>query len=63
MKAGDTLLAIQSCPKLTELEIRTYEDDRPPHGIAVVNNCLRKLYLNVEESCARFFKGLTFAEV
>ena len=64
MTARETLLVIQSCPKLTELEIESYDDegdvqDRPPRGIAVVNNCLRKLDLNVGESCAQLLKRLT----
>ena len=65
--AGETLLVIQSCPKLTELEIEAYDDsdenyilDLPP-GIAVVNNCLRKFALNVAESCAELLKRLTLS--
>ncbi|KAF8351009.1 hypothetical protein F5887DRAFT_1193437 [Amanita rubescens] len=63
MKARETLFVIQSCPRLTELEIKYYDDDdildQSPHGIAVVNDCLRKLNLNVWESCAQLLKRLT----
>ncbi|KAF8351024.1 hypothetical protein F5887DRAFT_1193488 [Amanita rubescens] len=63
MTARETLLVIQSCPKLTELNIESYSDggnvqDQPPPGIAVVNNSLRKLVLNVDESCTRLLKEL-----
>ncbi|KAF8351025.1 hypothetical protein F5887DRAFT_1068775 [Amanita rubescens] len=64
MTARETLLVIQYCPKLTELEIDSYDDrgdiqDQPPCGIAVVNNCLRRLALIVEESCAWLLRRLT----
>jgi hypothetical protein len=62
MTARETLLVIQSCPKLTELEIKSCDEailDLPPRAIDVVNNCLRKLVLNVEESCAVLLKRLT----
>ena len=60
--ARETLLVIQSCPKLTELETEAYDDedilDQLPHGTAVVNHCLRKLVLSVGE-CVRLFESLT----
>jgi hypothetical protein len=64
MTARETLLVIQSCPKLTELEIESYDDegdfqDQPLRGLSVVNNCLRKLDLSVGESCAQLLKRLT----
>ena len=62
MTARDTLFVIQSCPKLAELEIESYDEgdnlDQPPRGITVVNNSLRKLVLNVGESCAQLLKRL-----
>ncbi|KAF8351019.1 hypothetical protein F5887DRAFT_190525 [Amanita rubescens] len=62
MTARETLLVIQSCPKLTEIEIESYYDegdtqDQAPR-IAVVNNSLRKLVLSVDESCTRLLRGL-----
>jgi hypothetical protein len=64
MTTPEVLLVIQSCPKLTELEIDSYDNgsdtlDLPSLGIPVVNNCLRKLVLDVEPSCAQLLKRLT----
>jgi len=64
MTARETLLVIQYCPKLIELDIESYDDrgdfqDQLPRGIAVVNNCLQKLALIIGESCAWLLKRLT----
>ena len=59
MTTRETLLVIQSCPMLTELEIEAYDDEdilnQLPH---VVSNCLRKLVFDVGE-CAHLLKSLT----